>query len=62
MSSGFTLFDTAIGLCAIAWGSNGIAGVQLPEASESETRARMRRRFPAAVFAGERGRGAIALQ
>jgi methylated-DNA-[protein]-cysteine S-methyltransferase len=49
MSSGFTLFNTAIGLCAIAWGPNGVAGVQLPESSERETRARMRRRFPAAV-------------
>ncbi|HEU4411534.1 MAG TPA: methylated-DNA--[protein]-cysteine S-methyltransferase [Polyangiaceae bacterium] len=43
---GFTLFDTAIGLCAIAWGPGGVAGVQLPEATELATRARMRARFP----------------
>jgi len=44
----FTLFDTAIGSCGIAWSARGIAGVQLPEASVSETRARLRRRFPEA--------------
>src|SRR6516225_3627318 len=47
-ASGFALFDTAIGLCAIAWGNRGVAGVQLPEAGEAETRARMLHRFPAA--------------
>ena len=43
---GFTLFDTPIGRCGVAWGPRGIAGVQLPEAGARETRARMRRRFP----------------
>lgn len=43
---GLALFDTAIGACGIAWGSHGIVGVQLPEAGEEATRARMRRRFP----------------
>jgi methylated-DNA-[protein]-cysteine S-methyltransferase len=43
---GFTLFDTAIGRCGIAWGERGIVGVQLPEARELETRARVLRRFP----------------
>jgi O-6-methylguanine DNA methyltransferase len=47
-ASGFALFDTAIGRCGIAWGERGIAGVQLPEAGEPETRARMLYRFPAA--------------
>ncbi|MGH8659391.1 MAG: methylated-DNA--[protein]-cysteine S-methyltransferase [Gammaproteobacteria bacterium] len=42
----FTLFDTAIGRCGIAWGGRGITGVQLPEARDSETRARMLQRFP----------------
>src|SRR5215468_2077196 len=46
--STFALFDTAIGPCAIAWGAGGILGVQLPEADETRTRARMRRRFPRA--------------
>ena len=44
----FTLFDTAIGGCAIAWGARGIACVQLPEANEHTTRARVLRRFPGA--------------
>jgi methylated-DNA-[protein]-cysteine S-methyltransferase len=47
-ASGFALFDTAIGRCGIAWGERRIAGVQLPEAGEPETRARMLHRFPAA--------------
>jgi len=45
----FTLFDTAIGACAIAWNARGLIGVQLPEANDSATRARMRKRFPDAV-------------
>jgi len=45
---GFALFDTAIGRCGIAWGERGVVGVQLPEASEPATRARLRRRFPGA--------------
>ena len=48
MANGFALFDTAIGRCGVAWGGRGIAGVQLPEAGERETLARMLRRFPAA--------------
>src|SRR5882762_2928180 len=47
-ASGFALFDTAIGRCGIAWGEAGVAGVQLPEAGEAETRVRMLHRFPAA--------------
>ncbi|MGH7896165.1 MAG: methylated-DNA--[protein]-cysteine S-methyltransferase [Candidatus Binatia bacterium] len=45
---GFTIFDTPIGRCGIAWGGRGIVGLQLPEARERETRARMLRRLPAA--------------
>ncbi|HEX2217111.1 MAG TPA: methylated-DNA--[protein]-cysteine S-methyltransferase [Xanthobacteraceae bacterium] len=48
---GFTLFDTAIGRCGVIWGEHGIRGVQLPEADESKTRARIRRRFPRAIEA-----------
>lgn len=45
--SGFALFPTAIGVCALAWGPQGLVGVQLPEErGEAATRARMRRRFP----------------
>src|SRR5262249_21607594 len=46
--SGFALFNTAIGSCAIAWGERGLVGVQLPEGDAARTRARMRRRFPTA--------------
>jgi O-6-methylguanine DNA methyltransferase len=46
---GFALFDTEIGRCGIAWNERGIAGVQLPEARESATRTRLRKRFPDAV-------------
>jgi len=44
-----TLFETAIGTCAIAWTACGLIGVQLPEANENATRARMRMRFPDAA-------------
>lgn len=43
---GFSLFETAIGVCGIAWGEGGIVGAQLPDGDEDATRARMRRRFP----------------
>jgi O-6-methylguanine DNA methyltransferase len=43
---GFALFDTAIGRCGIAWSGQGIVGVQLPERSDRQTRARLLRRFP----------------
>jgi methylated-DNA-[protein]-cysteine S-methyltransferase len=43
---GLTLFETAIGSCGIAWGERGVVGVQLPERSESATRARLQRRYP----------------
>jgi methylated-DNA-[protein]-cysteine S-methyltransferase len=46
---GFTLFDTAIGRCGVAWSDRGLVGVQLPEAGEMETRERMLQRFPAAA-------------
>jgi methylated-DNA-[protein]-cysteine S-methyltransferase len=45
---GFALFDTAIGRCGVAWSDCGIAGLQLPEGDEQQTRARMLQRFPAA--------------
>jgi methylated-DNA-[protein]-cysteine S-methyltransferase len=43
---GFALFDTPIGRCGIAWGGRGVVGVQLPEAREVTTRARVLARFP----------------
>jgi methylated-DNA-[protein]-cysteine S-methyltransferase len=44
----FTLFDTAIGRCAIAWGPRGVAAVLLPGTSPGATRAALRRRCPGA--------------
>jgi methylated-DNA-[protein]-cysteine S-methyltransferase len=45
---GFTLFDTAIGPCGLAWGPAGVIGAQLPEPSMAASRARLARRFPQA--------------
>jgi methylated-DNA-[protein]-cysteine S-methyltransferase len=43
---GYTLFETALGPCGIAWGEDGIIGVQLPEIPPAETASRLARRFP----------------
>jgi methylated-DNA-[protein]-cysteine S-methyltransferase len=48
---GFTLFDTSIGRCAIAWSDRGIVSLQLPARTARETRALVRRRWPRAVEA-----------
>jgi methylated-DNA-[protein]-cysteine S-methyltransferase len=46
MGRGYTVFDTGIGRCGIAWGFLGILGVQLPEAREIETRRRLFQLYP----------------
>ncbi|HWJ20380.1 MAG TPA: methylated-DNA--[protein]-cysteine S-methyltransferase, partial [Geobacterales bacterium] len=43
---GYSIFDTAIGRCGIAWSHAGVVGVQLPEAREIETRKRLFRLYP----------------
>jgi methylated-DNA-[protein]-cysteine S-methyltransferase len=43
---GYTIFDTGVGRCGIAWGDFGIVGVQLPEAREIDTRGRLLRLYP----------------
>ena len=48
VTEGLALFDTALGRCGIAWSDRGVAGVQLPEASDDATVARLRRRRPRA--------------
>jgi methylated-DNA-[protein]-cysteine S-methyltransferase len=48
---GFTLFESPVGRCGIAWGERGIVALQLPEASEAQTRDRLRRRFLGTVEA-----------
>jgi methylated-DNA-[protein]-cysteine S-methyltransferase len=43
---GFTIFDTELGRCGIAWGDRGIAAVELPAADDAATRRRLRRALP----------------
>jgi methylated-DNA-[protein]-cysteine S-methyltransferase len=43
---GYTLFDTPIGRCGIAWGERGVLGVQLPAGRDAELRARLLERVP----------------
>jgi methylated-DNA-[protein]-cysteine S-methyltransferase len=50
-ATAFTLFDTAVGTCGIAWSDRGIAGTQLPERDAAATRARLQQRFPNATEA-----------
>jgi methylated-DNA-[protein]-cysteine S-methyltransferase len=45
-TGGYTLFDTAIGRCGIAWSERGVSSVQLPEGRDDDTRARLLRRSP----------------
>ncbi len=44
----YTIFDTSVGRCGIAWGRTGIVGVRLPEVREIETRRRLLQQFPEA--------------
>jgi methylated-DNA-[protein]-cysteine S-methyltransferase len=44
----YSIFDTGIGRCGIAWGDRGIIGVQLPEAREIDTRRRLFQLHPEA--------------
>jgi methylated-DNA-[protein]-cysteine S-methyltransferase len=46
MGRGYTIFDSGIGRCGIAWSDIGVAGVQLPEAREIETRKRLFALYP----------------
>jgi methylated-DNA-[protein]-cysteine S-methyltransferase len=41
----FTIFDTPIGCCGIAWGERGIVAVQLPMSNAEKTRKRIHQRF-----------------
>ncbi|MBJ6124250.1 methylated-DNA--[protein]-cysteine S-methyltransferase [Microvirga splendida] len=47
----YTLFDTSIGPCGLAWHERGVIGFQLPEDDASKTRSRIARRFPGIVEA-----------
>lgn len=43
VSESYAIFETPIGSCGIAWGERGIVALQLPEATEHETRTRLLR-------------------
>lgn len=45
----YTLFETPVGQCAVAWNAAGLVAVQLPERSAAAIEARLHRRFPGAV-------------
>ncbi|MQT13568.1 methylated-DNA--[protein]-cysteine S-methyltransferase [Segnochrobactrum spirostomi] len=45
-AGGFTLFDTAIGRCGLAWGAAGLVAVQLPDPDERGLRSRLAARAP----------------
>jgi methylated-DNA-[protein]-cysteine S-methyltransferase len=45
---GFTLFDTALGRCGIAWTELGIASVEFPQRDDGATRQRLQRDAPGA--------------
>lgn len=47
-SSGYALFDTAIGRCAIAWGGSGVLATSFPDTDERRTRTRLLRAVPGA--------------
>jgi methylated-DNA-[protein]-cysteine S-methyltransferase len=46
---GYSVFSTAIGVCAVAWGADALTAVQLPEGDAAAAKARMHRRFPNAA-------------
>jgi methylated-DNA-[protein]-cysteine S-methyltransferase len=45
---GYTLFDTAIGACGIAWSEHGVVTVRLPAATRGAMLASLRKRSPGA--------------
>jgi methylated-DNA-[protein]-cysteine S-methyltransferase len=49
MAVSYSLFETAIGTCAIAWSERGVTSVWLPEPTDQQTRARVTRRFPDSI-------------
>ena len=48
-TAGFTLFETAVGACAVSWGDAGLTGVWLPSESAESTRRAVLRRHPHAT-------------
>jgi len=50
-STGFALFETAIGTCGVAWGPIGVVGLVLPESSRGVAADRLAHRSPGLVEA-----------
>ena len=48
MTTRYTLFDTSLGTCAVAWAERGIVRTYLPEPSAAAVRDRLLRRLPGA--------------
>jgi methylated-DNA-[protein]-cysteine S-methyltransferase len=46
---GVALFNTAVGVCGIAWSDDGVISVQLPERTENATRALLAKRSAGAL-------------
>ncbi len=46
MEAGFCLFDTPLGRCGLIWHGDEVLGLQLPEETEPDTIARIRRDYP----------------
>jgi len=55
VSTSFALFDSVIGRCAMAWTERGVAWIQLPEADDAATRAKVLARCPGARETPARG-------
>jgi methylated-DNA-[protein]-cysteine S-methyltransferase len=49
MTMGFTVFDTAIGACGLAWREDAVVGSSLPSGNAGALRGWFSRRFPEAV-------------
>ncbi len=45
----FSMFDTPLGRCGIAWSDGGVTGLQLPETGDARTQACLLRRSPDAL-------------
>ena len=44
-ATAFALFDTALGVCGIAWNDGGVVGVHLPARDAAATRLRLEQKF-----------------
>jgi methylated-DNA-[protein]-cysteine S-methyltransferase len=51
VGTAFTLFETPLGVAGLAWGDQGIVGIQLPEPDRAHVCNRLRQRFAGATEA-----------